>query len=221
METSFDQIGTLTDEERDLLFRCELAIKTWKESFYLAGSSLRTVRDCRLHCGTHATFATYVRDQFGLSKGRVSQLIGATEVVDYLRKVFTMVNILPANERQIRPLLEVSIRVGHRRVLDLEEIGKVWAEVLASAPVGPDGEPRITGRLVREVVDRMRQADDPQRGREQRIRRRKRALRSAFSMAASDSRNDPAAHKIMAEYARALLQEFEETRDGAEACALR
>jgi hypothetical protein len=229
METTSDPTGTLTDEELELLFRCERAIKAWKESFYLAGSALRTVRDRRLYRGTHAAFGTYVWDEFNLSRSRAAQLIDAVGVVDNLRDrlsrgMSTMVDILPSNERQIRPLLKLSMRVGRRRVLDFEKIGKAWLEVLASAPVGSDGAPRITGEFVRHVVERIRQADATPGDQEQRIRRRKRALKSAFSTAASDSRNDPPARKIMAEYARTLLLEFEEShderRDGAEALSL-
>jgi hypothetical protein len=218
MEATLERTDTLSDEEREVLFQCERAVKAANEGFRLAGSALRTIRDRRLHRGTHASFVAYVRDEFHFTRARVSQLIGAVEIVNHLREtldraMLTMVNILPSNERQIRPLLLLSRRVGRRRILDLEKIGKVWIDVLASAPMGSDGVPRVTAKLVQEVVDRWREADKACRDRDQQLRRARRILMSAFSRAVDPLPNEADAFGAIAECLRTLMTQIGERQD--------
>jgi hypothetical protein len=209
MEATVEQTHPLTDEERRTLFQCERAIKAANEGFYLAGSALRTIRDRALHRETHATFDAYCAGQFDISRSRACRLIGAADVLDRLR-MLPIGNILPATESQIRPLFVFSTRVGCRRVLDLEEIGKVWAEVVAQAEVGPDGGTRITAKLVQEVVDHRRGAEkEPRCDEDQGIREAKHAIELAISKAIGGLPNKTHAYEAVAKHLRKLARQLE------------
>jgi hypothetical protein len=197
MEATVEPISTLTDEERQVFFQCERAVKAANESFYAGGSALRTIRDRHLHRETHATFDAYCVAEFDISRSRACRLIGAADVIDHLR-MLPIGNILPATESQVRPLLVFSTRVGRERVLDFEKMDKVWADVVAQAQLGPDGAMWITAKLVRDVADRWRRTDQRIRDDGHRIQSARRVLKRAFSKVAGDLPNTMATRKAIA-----------------------
>ena len=67
---SIVSLSTAEREERDYL---ELTVQ---QAFYVAGQALRILRDKKLYRETHATFKSYVQDQFGYKKSAAYYLIG-------------------------------------------------------------------------------------------------------------------------------------------------
>jgi hypothetical protein len=156
------QPATLTTEERNLLYSCEQIIRGNVIGFYQTGTSLAMIRDGRLYRETHPTFDAYLAAQFDMSRARACQLIGAAAVVDHLRGTSTIVNVLPATESQVRPLLKLSVQAGRERVLDLDTITAAWSEVIRRAPTDATGSPTITAKLVALVVRELLGEDQPQ-----------------------------------------------------------
>jgi len=82
-----------------------------------------------------------------------SRQIGAAEIVQHLQ-MLPMGNIIPANERQCRPLLAFSDSDPEDkrvRIIDMEQVGNVWAEVVERADKDKDGSPHITAKHVYEL----------------------------------------------------------------------
>ncbi len=137
-------------------------------AFYKVGQALAEIRDNQLYRETHRTFEVYCKELFDVASSRAYQLIEAAEVYDDLRtdgsqKMSTsggefeagdlsttggqiidgeavVVNILPANERQVRPLIKVP----------KEDRLKVWA---AAVYANKDGK-KPSGGTVESVVKR-------------------------------------------------------------------
>lgn len=110
--------------ERDALER------TIEQSFVVLGNALKILRDKRLYRETHASFEAYVRDRFGYSRRAADYLIGASEVVENLKReqIVLGTNVLPTKESQCRSLigqpLETQCKVW-TRALELVENKKV------------------------------------------------------------------------------------------------
>lgn len=123
------------------LAECEAVIDRGLRQFYEVGAALVTIRDARLYRATHATFEDYCHERWGLGRRTAYQLIDAAGVVESVRHG---AQILPANERQARPLIKVPA----------EERPEVWAEAVETAPAG-----RVTAAHVAAVVEQFRQPD--------------------------------------------------------------
>jgi hypothetical protein len=143
--TAVDVISGVTseeltqDEQRD---RLNLERKV-EHAFYEAGKALMELRDRRLYRSTHKTFEEYCRDRFGYSRRQPYLLIDAAVVFDNLKeKCDPMDHILPTNERQVRPMIQ----------LEPKEQQKVWFKAVEEA-----GNKIPSGRIVQSVVDRIRE----------------------------------------------------------------
>jgi hypothetical protein len=140
LEVAEGERGELTEEE--LAERLHLERKV-ERAFYEAGTALRELRDRRLYRSTHKTFEDYCRDRFGFNRRHPYLLIEAAGVVDnLLAKCDPMDHILPANERQVRPLTR----------LEPERQVEVWQAAVEEA----SGKVP-TARLVKTVVQRIRE----------------------------------------------------------------
>ena len=135
--------ATLSAEERENLAQCEAVVQRGLQTFLDVGQALLSIRDGRLYRGTHDTFETYCRERWGMARQRAYQLIDAAQVV---RNVSTVVDIVPANERQARPLT---------RLPDPAQQREVWREVVA------EGQPITTARVEQKVRDAKRQRQQP------------------------------------------------------------
>ena len=91
------------------------------------GNALLTIRDKRLYRDEFGTFETYCRERWGFTRMRASQMIAAAEVV---ANVNHGLQLLPTNERQIRPLTS----------LEPEQQREAWARAVETAPEG-----KVTG----------------------------------------------------------------------------
>jgi hypothetical protein len=168
------------DEERD---RLHLERKV-ERAFYEAGKALRELRDRRLYRSTHPTFEGYCRDRFGFQRAHSYRLIEAAQVVENLvclpeenpnnqmspigRQNPAEENlttdgrqnpagddlttngrqILPTNERQVRSLVQ----------LEPEQQREAWQQAVEEA-----GGKVPSGRLVKDIVERMTADEQPTR----------------------------------------------------------
>ncbi len=133
----------LSTEERTERDQLE---QTVEQSFVTLGNALKILRDKRLYRETHATFKDYVRDRFDYSRRAADYLIGASEVVENLKREQIVLNsvvadgeinllcptlktnILPTRESQCRFLMGHPPEIQRRawsRALELVENQKI------------------------------------------------------------------------------------------------
>lgn len=144
----------LASTERKTLASCEQVIERGRKSFVEVGNALAAIRDGRLYRETHKTFDAYCKERWNYKRTYVADLIGSAGVAGYLANVRHGEH-LPINERQIRPLLALSERSeedARERVIDTKAIEAVWEQVEEKAPKDEEGRPKITAKLVKEVV---------------------------------------------------------------------
>lgn len=109
------------------------------------------MRDRRLYRSTHRTFEEYCRDRFGHSRQQSNYLIAAAGVYENLTTIgcqnvanedLTTIccQILPTNERQIRPLTK----------LEPQQQQEVWQQAVQEA-----GGKVPTGKIVKDIVQRI------------------------------------------------------------------
>jgi hypothetical protein len=143
--TQVEILEALThDEERDR-HRLERKVES---AFREAAMALKELRDRRLYRSTHKTFEEYCRDRFGFNRSRSYQLIDAATVVENLEKCPQFVDILPTNEAQCRPLLN----------LNLEDQRAVWSAVVESGqrPTGANVKQKVAQLEAQGIVERLK-----------------------------------------------------------------
>ncbi len=131
---------TITPTKR--LSRLESVVDKNLEAVFKVGAALMEIRNDELYKLTHERYADYIRERFGLSKSRLYQYIDAADVVDNLKKS-TIVDFLPINEAQMRPL----VKFKKNPELQLQ----IWQEVIRRTPKG--GKP--TAAVVKQVIKEM------------------------------------------------------------------
>ncbi|MBD6620882.1 hypothetical protein FNW02_35410 [Komarekiella sp. 'clone 1'] len=148
IDVSAVEIPELSDEEQSDRLLLERKVE---RAFFEAGKALMELRDRRLYRSTHKTFEEYCRDRFGHSRQQSNYLIAAAEVYENLTTIGcqNVVNedlttigsqILPTNERQVRPLTK----------LEPQQQQEVWQQAVEQA-----GGKVPTGRIVKDVVQRI------------------------------------------------------------------
>lgn len=126
-----------TDEWRDRIF----LERQVEKAFYTAAKALKEIRDRRLYRSTHSTFENYCRSRFGFTHRHVNYLIAGSLVVDNLVGTNGS-QILPTNERQVRPLVS----------LEPEQQRLAWQKAVEQ------GDGKIpSGRQVQDIVDKIRE----------------------------------------------------------------
>jgi hypothetical protein len=126
----------LSLNEAQTLKQYEQIIDQGIQIFVEVGRALLAIRDQRLYRESYQTFEAYCRERWDLSRPRAYQLIDAAQARDV---VSTIVDIVPVNEAQARPLTS----------LPPEQQREVWREVVKTAP--PSG---ITAKHVQAIVNR-------------------------------------------------------------------
>lgn len=145
----------LSEREKQLKTRLEMDIKENLEGFKKVGNALKMIRDMHLYRVDYATFEEYCREVWDLGKTRSYQLIAAVDVLGNLSTIVDKtesanlspigdigdgVELLPANEAQVRPLT----------LLSSPEIQQeAWLNVLQFAN---EHGCRITAALVQQIV---------------------------------------------------------------------
>ena len=139
------ELSPLTTWENGRLAHLERIIEAGLQTFYDVGGALMEIREGRLYRQTHRSFEAYTKERWGMGKSRAHQLIEAASTVAAISgpvvegEPSTIVDTLPVNESQVRPLAG----------LDDQAKREVWAEAVATAPAG-----KVTGRHVEETVRR-------------------------------------------------------------------
>ena len=143
------ELSPLTTWENGRLAHLERIIEAGLQTFYDVGGALMEIREGRLYRQTHRSFEAYTKERWGMGKSRAHQLIEAASTVAAISgpvvegEPSTIVDTLPVNESQVRPLAG----------LDDQAKREVWAEAVATAPAG-----KVTGRHVEETVRRRQMA---------------------------------------------------------------
>ena len=143
------ELSPLTTWEGGRLTHLEQVIEAGLQTFYDVGGALMEIRDGRLYRQTHRSFEAYTKERWGMGKSRAHQLMEAASTVAAISGPVTegdpstIVDVLPTNEAQVRPLAG----------LDDQAKREVWAEAVATAPAG-----KVTGRHVAAVAEKGRGA---------------------------------------------------------------
>ncbi len=132
-------VEELTEEELADRHRLELKVEN---AFVQTGSALRELRDRRLYRSTHKTFEEYCQDRFSFTRRSVDYLIAASDVVENLKMRTIGSQILPTNERQVRPLTN----------LEPDEQRQLWEQAVEAA-----GGKVPSGRTVKGIVERLKE----------------------------------------------------------------
>jgi len=127
----------LTIDENTRLRHCEAVIEKSMNSFYEMGVALREIKDSKLYKEGFNTFEEYCSSKWGITRQTGHQYIEASIVYE---NVSHGLQILPSNERQVRPLTKLK---------DPELQQKVWQEVVLES--NQSNEP-ITAKKVEQVV---------------------------------------------------------------------
>lgn len=140
----------LTRQEERRLQNCEDVIEKGLNTFYDVGSALAEIRDSRLYRTTHAAFADYCQERWGMSRRRGDELIAAAAVVDNVRN---SAPALPANERNSAQTLPTNeAQANELSSLEPEEQSEVWQRVVQTAEKNDDDKPVVTAAHVKSVV---------------------------------------------------------------------
>lgn len=134
-------LSPLSTTEADELRSLETAIERGLQTFVEVGNALMTIRDSRLYRAEYRTFEEYCQQRWQLKQSRAYQMIDAAKVVGGLESS-TIVELLPTNEAQARPLTR----------LEPEEQVSVWQEVVQNF-----AESGITANVVEQAVTRYQQ----------------------------------------------------------------
>lgn len=138
-------VEELTEQELAERQRLELKVE---RAFVEAGKALRALRDRRLYRNTHKTFEEYCKDRFGFTRISANYKIAAAEVFENLMAddeqllITNGYQILPINERQVRPLTN----------LEPDEQRQVWQEAVERS-----GGKVPSGRTVEGIVERLKE----------------------------------------------------------------
>ena len=144
----FGAIEALTVPEADRKAQLEATIERGMQTFVEVGLALMEIRDGRLYRAEYGTFEEYCRERWGWGRNYTNKLIASAEVIENLG---TTVPILPATERQARPLA----------ALEPEQQREAWERVLETAPNG-----KITAAIVTQAAKEIRQERTEQRRQE-------------------------------------------------------
>lgn len=137
-------MNSLTTTEHQELMHHEATIERGLQTFTEVGNALLAIRDGRLYRQDYGTFEEYCRQKWRLKQSRAYQLMDAAGVMANL-ETSTMVEVLPAGERQARPLTSLAP----------EQQREIWTKAVETAPVDEEGQPHITAAHVQKVADKL------------------------------------------------------------------
>lgn len=132
----------LTVKEEARKAHLEATIERGMQTFVEVGLALMEIRDGRLYRAEFGTFEEYCQERWGWTRQHTNRMIASAEVTTNLEP---MGSILPATERQARPL--AALPPAQQR--------EAWERVLETAPNG-----KITAAHVQAVVGRMAEPND-------------------------------------------------------------
>ncbi len=124
--------------------------KNLTDSFIEMGYHLAAIRDGRLYRETYGRFADYCQKRWDVKIQYADRLMNSHRIIEHLKS--TPTGVLPASERQCRPLTTIRKKEDGKSVIDLEAVGGIWQKVQKTAPKDKDGKPIITAARVTDAV---------------------------------------------------------------------
>ncbi|MFB2896237.1 hypothetical protein ACE1CI_25280 [Aerosakkonemataceae cyanobacterium BLCC-F50] len=131
--------NTLTEAELVELSSLEAKVERGLRAFWEIGQALGRIRDRRLYRQEYGSFDDYCINRWEMSRRSAYQLIEAARVYETVRHG---AQILPANERQTRPLV----------TLPPKKQQEAWAKAVSTAPNG-----RVTSTHVAQIAKEYQQ----------------------------------------------------------------
>ena len=131
----------LNIDERNELERCEVVIRQGLETFIEVYSAYKVIREKRLYRSEFSTFEEYCQIKWGMPRRHINRMIAAGDTVVNLGP---MGPILPATERQARPLTSLEPKIQR----------EAWKEVVHQSQ--ETGKP-ITAATVQQVANTFKQ----------------------------------------------------------------
>lgn len=140
----------LSHSDRRDFVRLDKAVRRGAAAFLECGLALAAIHDRKLwKAGTHATWESYVREVFGMSKPHAHRLVMAARITSVISKSLPNGNdlprLLPVSESQVRPLCRL-------------KNPELWTPAWDLATERGDGQP--TPELLSDVVAEM-MAEEP------------------------------------------------------------
>jgi len=135
---------TITTTETELLAFCERKIAAGISTFCEVGDALLKIRDARLYRATHASFAAYCIEKWGMTRRRADQLIEASVVVVGLQSENNCSQI--QTESQARELAHVPAAARAYVLKEVAAAGPVTAKAIKEAAkrnAEPEERPRV------------------------------------------------------------------------------
>jgi hypothetical protein len=145
-----DELSEVEVLELDSL---EATVQRGLRAFWEIGQALRVLRDKRLYRQNYDSFEEYCINRWEMSRRSAYYLIDAASVYENVNHGS---QILPANERQARPLT----------ALTPSEQQKVWQEAVSSAPNG-----KVTATHINQVVKAYQKQNEKQKSKPQRSKK--------------------------------------------------
>ncbi len=113
------------------------------------------IRDEGLYKKKYGTFENYIVERWDFDRSRIYQLMNATDLTQKISQIqqknndknLPLVDFLPQNERQIRPLLD-TLETDSERVTVWQKVVEEITELKKT-----DNKAKITAAFVQEKVD--------------------------------------------------------------------
>lgn len=131
----------ITLDERSRLYKLEETIEHGLNTFVDVGNALLEIRDKRLYRQEYSTFEEYCNKRWNMKQSRAYQFMDSAKVVGILQSS-TIVELLPTNEAQARPLTS----------LEPAEQIEAWKRAITSTPEG-----KITAAVVLKAAKEIQQ----------------------------------------------------------------
>jgi hypothetical protein len=142
------EFGELTPEEESLRLHLERKVE---RAFYEAGLALAEIRTRGLYRSTHLNFESYCRERFQFSRDSAYLKIAAAEVYRNLEEN------LPTNCRQHNDEIPLPSHENQVRYLAKSSLPPALQVEVWQLAVEEAGGKRPSGRIVRDVVQRIRE----------------------------------------------------------------
>lgn len=137
---SVSDIEIISEAEAEELRRLEATVERGLRAFWEIGEALRQIQEQRLYRQHYKNFEEYCITRWEMSRRSAYQLIEAASVYENVRHG---AQILPANERQARPLT----------VLPPEKQREAWNKAVSTAPSG-----KVTSVHVAQIAKEYQQS---------------------------------------------------------------
>lgn len=130
-----------TDEQQ--LQALEQIINENLGAFYAVGCALREIKEVQLYrIQGFDNFDDYCKQRWDMGRIYAHRLEAASNVIDNLKMLPNRQQFLPLSEWQLRPLVK----------LEPETQRQVWEKVIEAAPAKESGTPKVTAKLIENVV---------------------------------------------------------------------